>query len=84
MNASKKHMEIYGRDKCVKIGIHNGKFHADDVLCVSLIRYFITKDVEIVRTRDEEILKKMLEGYNTTNIFTTNSITDIYSKVNSL
>lgn len=56
MNASKKHMEIYGRDKCVKIGIHNGKFHADDVLCVSLIRYFITKDVEIVRTRDEEIL----------------------------
>ena len=35
-------------------------------------------------TRDEEILKKMLEGYNNNNIFTTNTITDIYSKVNSL
>ena len=35
-------------------------------------------------TRDEEILKKMLEGYNTTNIFITNTITDIYGKVNSL
>lgn len=35
-------------------------------------------------TRDEEILKKMLGGYNTNNIFTTNSITEIYSKINSL
>lgn len=56
MNVSKKHTETYDSAKRIKIGVHNGKFHADDVLCVSLIRYFVTKNIEIVRTRDEKIL----------------------------
>ena len=41
-----------------KIATHNGKFHADEVFAVSLLRNLNRyKDAEIIRTRDNEILK---------------------------
>ena len=41
-----------------KIATHNGKFHADEVFAVSLLRNLNGfKDAEIIRTRDNEILK---------------------------
>ena len=42
----------------MKIATHNGKFHADEVFAVSLLRRLDRfKDAEIIRTRDAEILK---------------------------
>ena len=31
--------------------VHNGKMHADDILCVSLLKY-LNNDIKIIRTRD--------------------------------
>ena len=41
-----------------KIGTHSGKFHADDVTAVMLIKNFLPdyKDAEIVRTRNDSLL----------------------------
>lgn len=40
-----------------KIATHNGKFHADEVFAVSLLRMLTQfKEAEIIRTRDAEIL----------------------------
>lgn len=39
----------------MKFGIHNGTFHADDVFCVALIQS-IYGEIEVIRTRDENIL----------------------------
>lgn len=38
-----------------KLGIHNGTFHADDVFCVAMMQG-IYEDLEIIRTRDENLL----------------------------
>ena len=44
--------------KKVKIITHNGKFHADDIFAVAtLFLYFGEENCELVRTRDEEIIK---------------------------
>lgn len=51
-------MESNKQNKKISVGIHNGKFHADDVLCVSLLKYFVSSNIEIIRTRDNEILKQ--------------------------
>lgn len=41
-----------------KIATHNGKFHADEVFAVSLLRNLDRfKDAEIIRSRDSELLK---------------------------
>lgn len=40
----------------IKIGVHNGKFHADDVMCIALIKYFVSQDIEVIRSRDEKLL----------------------------
>lgn len=41
-----------------RIATHNGKFHADEVFAVSLLRNLDRfKDAEIIRTRDAELLK---------------------------
>lgn len=41
----------------MKIVTHNGKFHTDDVLAVSLLRIvFVDHDLDIIRTRDEKIM----------------------------
>lgn len=42
-----------------KIAVHNGPFHADDVLCVALLRSLGFRG-EVVRTRDPEVLKDMI------------------------
>ncbi len=39
----------------LKIGTHNGMFHADDLLAVALLK-LIYPDAEIVRTRDAKTL----------------------------
>lgn len=41
----------------MKFGVHNGSFHADDAFCVALMRS-IYGEIEVVRTRDEELLKQ--------------------------
>jgi len=40
------------------IAIHNSNFHADDVFSVAIMQLIYPK-VEVIRTRDEEILKKV-------------------------
>ncbi|EIE18778.1 metal-dependent protein hydrolase [Coccomyxa subellipsoidea C-169] len=46
--------------KMVKIGTHNGSFHCDEALgCFLLKRTDHFKDADIVRTRDEDILKQL-------------------------
>lgn len=44
-----------------KIGTHSGKFHADDVTAVMLIKNFLPefKDAEIVRTRNVSVLETL-------------------------
>lgn len=41
----------------MKIVTHNGKFHTDEVFASAMIN-FIYPEIEIVRTRDEEIIKE--------------------------
>lgn len=40
----------------MKIGTHNGPFHADDVFAVGLVNTFVSPEAEVVRTRDEKVL----------------------------
>lgn len=43
--------------KNLLVGVHNGVFHADDVLCVVLVKKFIPDaNIEVVRTRDPKVL----------------------------
>lgn len=37
---------------------HNGKFHTDEVFATAIIKYISDDNIEIIRTRDEEFLKK--------------------------
>lgn len=37
---------------------HDGSFHADDVFSIAAFQLLFGKDVNVVRTRDEEIIKK--------------------------
>ena len=40
----------------IKVAVHNGIFHADDVLCVTMLMYkFGKENIEVIRTRDESI-----------------------------
>jgi hypothetical protein len=50
--------------KMVKIGTHNGSFHCDEALgCFLLKQTDLFKDADIIRTRDEDILKQ-LKSFN--------------------
>ncbi len=40
------------------LGTHSGSFHADDVLAAALIRVFLDRDAEVVRSRDPDVLAK--------------------------
>ncbi|WP_298842031.1 MYG1 family protein [Clostridium sp.] len=40
------------------LGTHSGKFHADDVMATAMLRLLLG-DIKVVRTRDEEVLKKL-------------------------
>lgn len=44
--------------RIMKIGTHNGRFHADEVLACTLLKLLPSyANAEIVRTRDESLLK---------------------------
>lgn len=43
--------------KFKRIGTHNGKFHADEVIATAILKELF--DVEVIRTRDEKILKEL-------------------------
>ena len=45
-------------EKYLVVATHSGRFHADDVVCVSLVSLFSSKPIILVRTRDEEIFSK--------------------------
>lgn len=40
-----------------RVGTHHGRFHADDVMATAILKEIY--DIEIVRTRDEEVLKEL-------------------------
>ena len=40
----------------VRMVVHDGIFHADDVLCVAIATMFLDHDVDVIRTRDESII----------------------------
>lgn len=42
-----------------KVAVHNGSFHADDVLCVALLQT-IGFSGKVIRTRDPEVLKDVI------------------------
>jgi len=48
-------------DTIVTLGVHNGIFHADDVLCAAMLRWLYKEGaiggLEIVRTRDPKVLE---------------------------
>lgn len=48
----------------MKIVTHDGTFHTDEVFAIALIKKFITSKVEVVRTRDENILNEAKEDKN--------------------
>ena len=47
---------IEKRDMVICIGTHSGIFHCDDVMAVAMIA-ILTKNVNVIRSRDEETLK---------------------------
>ena len=38
--------------------VHDGRFHADDIFAVAVVRLYLKKKGRIIRTRDMEIIKK--------------------------
>lgn len=48
----------------IKIVTHNGSFHIDEIFAIAFIKLFVNKNVEILRTRDENELKDFTEDPN--------------------
>ena len=47
------------------IVVHNGLYHADDVLAVLLAKHYkASEDVEIIRTRNPKVLEQYADDYN--------------------
>lgn len=44
-------------DKLFRIGVHNGPMHSDEVFAVAVLSIYHQGKIEIVRTRDPELLK---------------------------
>lgn len=42
----------------ISIITHSGSFHSDELFAIALIKKFISSNVDIIRTRDESVLKK--------------------------
>jgi uncharacterized UPF0160 family protein len=40
----------------VTVATHNGKFHLDDVFAVAAIKLLVGEDVEVIRTRNQELI----------------------------
>lgn len=45
--------------KKIKVAVHDGTFHVDDVFSVAILELFLKKPLKVFRTRDEKILSKM-------------------------
>ena len=45
--------------KKIKVAVHDGAFHPDDVFSVAILSMYLKKPLKIFRTRDEKILAKM-------------------------
>ncbi len=41
----------------IKVAVHDGTFHADDVFAVAIMSFYLKEPFEIIRSRDPEILK---------------------------
>ena len=46
-------------NKKVKVAVHNGKFHPDDVFAVAILSLYLKKPIKIFRTRDAKVISKM-------------------------
>jgi len=46
-------------NKKIKVAVHDGHFHADDVFAVAILSLYLNKPIKIFRTRDEQIYKQM-------------------------
>lgn len=42
----------------VKVAVHDGSFHPDDVFAVAILSIYLKKPLEIIRTRDPKVLEK--------------------------
>jgi uncharacterized UPF0160 family protein len=45
--------------KKIKVAVHDGSFHGDDVFAVAILKLYLKKPLKIFRTRDTKILSKM-------------------------
>lgn len=48
----------------MKIVTHDGTFHIDEVFAIALLKKFVKKNIEVIRTRDEIVLNKSKEDKN--------------------
>lgn len=55
---SKKLYSLFNSSK-IKVAVHDGSFHTDDVFAVAILSLYIKKPLDIFRTRDHTILEKM-------------------------
>ncbi len=46
-------------NKKIKVAVHDGAFHPDDVFSVAILSMYLEKPLKIFRTRDPKILSKM-------------------------
>jgi uncharacterized UPF0160 family protein len=46
-------------NKKIKVAVHDGAFHPDDVFAVAILSIYLKKPLKIFRTRDEKIFTKM-------------------------
>lgn len=46
-------------NKKIKVAVHDGTFHPDDVFSVAILSLYLVKPLKIYRTRDLKILEKM-------------------------
>jgi len=46
-------------NKKIKVAVHDGDFHTDDVFSVAILSLYLNKKLKIFRTRDQKILSKM-------------------------
>lgn len=52
----------FEKETCCFVTIHNGKFHADEVVACALINNYVGKIAHITRTRNETVFQKDLES----------------------
>lgn len=63
MTLNFKNKEENSLSSHIKIGTHNGRFHADEVIATQLLQFILENDhrpseIELVRTRDQKVIDK--------------------------